>query len=415
MNLDDILQRLQNGEEVTAAEKAFVARELGVSPTAAAEDVQNDADLESVVDAAIQRHIAPILADRQRATDPPVQAAEQDRDNGQWSYTPRVNTYSDMLRAMYRGQPIGHMLNPEHMRQRGLNETTDAQGGYLVPDATFPELIRTLNEYGVARQYCRVIPISTDTIRINSVATGMTASYTDEQGSITATKPSFDRDTVTAKKLATITDPISSELLEDSEYDLFTLIGILAGEAMAYKEDDQLFNGTGSPFTGILNATSVNEVEVTGTIADVSINHLIELTDKVKAGHRNGARWYMNRTVASIVKKLKDDNGGLYWIDPREGQPATFLGYPVEYPEAMPTASSVSQGEAFIAFGNLNNVAFFDRRVITPKILDQATITDSGASDVSLAQTDQVAIRHTQRHYIHVLRPDALARVALAA
>lgn len=46
-----------------------------------------------------------------------------------------------------------------HEKADYMNETTDAEGAYLVPVEFAREVMRIAQEYGVARKYARIIPM----------------------------------------------------------------------------------------------------------------------------------------------------------------------------------------------------------------------------------------------------------------
>jgi HK97 family phage major capsid protein len=61
-----------------------------------------------------------------------------------------------------------------------MNETTDAEGAYMVPVEFAKEVFRVAGDFGLARKYARIIPMSTDTKNISSLVNDVTVSWTDE-------------------------------------------------------------------------------------------------------------------------------------------------------------------------------------------------------------------------------------------
>jgi HK97 family phage major capsid protein len=61
-----------------------------------------------------------------------------------------------------------------------MNETTDAEGAYLVPIEFAKEVFRVAGTYGLARKYARIIPMSTDTKNISSLVNDVVCYWTDE-------------------------------------------------------------------------------------------------------------------------------------------------------------------------------------------------------------------------------------------
>ncbi|WP_162931636.1 phage major capsid protein [Mesorhizobium sp. DCY119] len=74
---------------------------------------------------------------------------------------------------------------------------------------------------------------------------------------------------------------------------------------------------------------------------------LIDTVYSLRAPYRPNARWLMNMATAGVVRKLKDSEGRFVWADARDGQPATLLGFPVEFDEEMPDIDVDSRSIAF--------------------------------------------------------------------
>ena len=72
-----------------------------------------------------------------------------------------------------------------------LNETTDSEGAYAVPVEFAREVFRVAGEFGVARKYCRIIPMATDTKDITTLTNTVVAYWTDEGNEYTGSKPTF--------------------------------------------------------------------------------------------------------------------------------------------------------------------------------------------------------------------------------
>jgi HK97 family phage major capsid protein len=78
-----------------------------------------------------------------------------------------------------------------------------------------------------------------------------------------------------------------------------------------------------------------------------------ELVSKLKTAYRPNAHWLMNRATASVVRRLKDEQGRYLWIDGLQaGEPDRLLGYGVTLAEDMPDLASDSFS---IAFGDFSS------------------------------------------------------------
>jgi len=85
-----------------------------------------------------------------------------------------------------------------------LNETTDAEGGYMVPTEFSREVIRVANNVGFIRKYARIIPMSTDTKDITKLISGVTVYWTAEGAAYTGSKPAFGQVKLICNKLTAL-------------------------------------------------------------------------------------------------------------------------------------------------------------------------------------------------------------------
>jgi len=70
------------------------------------------------------------------------------------------------------------------------------------------------------------------------------------------------------------------------------------------EEDAQFFDGSGSPWTGILRNASVNLQDMTAGdhVADLTADDLLDMIDKTPAGALPGAKFYMHRSILSVIR-----------------------------------------------------------------------------------------------------------------
>jgi len=281
----------------------------------------------------------------------------------------------------------------------------DAQAGLLIPSELRNEILRVAaDQFGLARRDMRYLPFSGpgNSRTIPALGTSVSVYWTNEGAKKTGTQPGFSLVTQTLKKLAAIV-PFTDEILEDSQLNLTQLVSELFAEAVAKEEDLQFFNGTGSPWTGILNNTSVNiENTASNDPADITVEELQAVIDGTPSGALSGAKFYMHRTVLSKLRLLRengDGTGAFIFTPASQGNPSQILGYPVELSEAFPAATVTGTSKPFILFGNLKQAAIFgDKQQLRVKVLTEASITDTdGSTAINLAEQDMTAIRIVER------------------
>ncbi len=278
----------------------------------------------------------------------------------------------------------------------------DTKAGLLIPDELRTEVLRIKEtQYGVARREMFYLPFSGpgNSRTIPALGTSVSVKWTDEKGKKKSTQPKFSVVTQTLKKLAAIV-PFTEEILEDSAIDIVALVGQLFAEATAKEEDLQFFAGTGSPWTGILNNGSVNQVTMgTGEADDNLADELLRLQDATPSGAQDGAKYYMHRSWLNRIRRMKSSTGEYVYTKPSDGQPAMIWDKPLVLSDAFPSTADVEVGDPFVLYGNLKQAAVFgDKQQLRVKLLDQATITDTDDSTlINLAEQDMVALRVVER------------------
>lgn len=309
---------------------------------------------------------------------------------------------------------------------RKLKEmSTDSSGspyaGYTVDSELSAEIRRLITEYGVARREMMSVQLSKGSYKANNLATDVSVYWVDEAGSIESTEAVLGQETLELKKLATIAT-MTSELLEDSEIDLSAFLLERVAEGMAGKEDKAFFKGDGSSsygsFTGLLENDDVNETTLSGTSFDsMTADDLIAMVDDTPQGALRNAKFYMHRTIMSIVRKLKDDNNDYIYQAPSQGGPATIWGYPVVLVEAMPDKNDSDADTSFVLFGDLKKACIFGYKGgIEAKRFDAGTVRNvSDDDDINLITSDREAIRWTERVGFITILPKAVTKLTTAS
>jgi len=304
---------------------------------------------------------------------------------------------------------------------KDMGTGTGGAGGYLLRNDFIGEVQHLMTEYGVARREMTFVNMSTKSLDLNNLATDIDAYWTDEGAAKTSDDITIGRVTLTLNKLAVIT-PMTDELLEDSEIDLVGLLTERIAEKMSQKEDEAFFNGDGTSssggFTGILQNGSVNVVTMAGTtFASMDADDLLDMQDSSpQAAVRNG-KYYMHRSIESIVRKLKDTTGEYIYQKPTDKEPAQVWGKPIVKVEAMPTSAETAPNTAFVIFGDLKKCAWVGARGgMRVKLADQATVRNTAdEADINLFEQDQTALRVVERVGFVVVIPTAATVLKTAA
>lgn len=298
--------------------------------------------------------------------------------------------------AMRVKAPMPSVLN-------ALQEGTDSEGGYLVPDEFERTLVEALEEENVFRTIAHVIKTSSGDRKIPVVASKGTASWVDEEGAYTESDDAFSQVSIGAYKLGTMIK-VSEELLADSVFDLEAYISKEFARRIGAREEESFFNGDGKgkPL-GILAAKDGAEVGVTAASATaITADEVIDLFYSLKAPYRKNAVWVLNDATVKQIRKLKDSTGQYLWQPSLvAGTPDTILGRPVKTSAFMPTAAA---GAKTIAFGDFKYYWIADRQGRTFKKLSEL-----------YAANGQVGFMGTQRVDGKLILPEAIKVLQMKA
>ena len=296
---------------------------------------------------------------------------------------------SSFWNAMRVKAPMPSVLN-------ALQEGTDSEGGYLVPDEFERTLVEALEEENVFRTLAHVIRTSSGDRKIPVVASKGSASWVDEEGAYQESDDAFSQVSIGAYKLGTMIK-VSEELLADSVFDLEAYISKEFARRIGAREEESFFNGDGKgkPL-GILAAAGGAEVGVTAASATaITADEVIDLFYSLNAPYRKNAVWVLNDATVKQIRKLKDSTGQYLWQPSLvAGTPDTILGRPVKTSAFMPTAAA---GAKTIAFGDFKYYWIADRQGRTFKKLSEL-----------YAANGQVGFMGTQRVDGKLILPEAI-------
>jgi len=306
--------------------------------------------------------------------------------------------FGQLAKMIGRGDKKAHQWLVENgFYTKGQNETTDADGGYLVPQILAREVIFLRDKYGVVRQNARVMGMSSDNLNVPKNSASTTAYWPAENTNITASQITFSNVQVLAKKLAILTQ-VSSELQEDSIVDIGAALAEDMAYVMAYNEDLACILGDGTStyggITGITNAIAgVNGganagwiytgADVTGDWNAVTLADLRKLTAAIPDyADTADAKFYMNRAFFQqvVCNDLDALNGnGFFDLTAAPGPNPTLFGYPVVYTQVMSKDPTPAADTPLAMFGNLKTGSIMgSRRDLRIQVSDQAGfISDS--------------------------------------
>lgn len=282
--------------------------------------------------------------------------------------------------AMLRGKSVYNTTTE-------LNIGENSEGGYLVPDEFERTIVDGLQENNVVRRIANIIRTSSGTLKIPTVATHGTASWTDESGAITPSYDSFGQATLTSHKMAT-TMKVTSELLNDSAFNVQSYIAKEFGRRFGVLEEAGFISGDGDGKpTGFLDSTSGAATGVTTAAATaITADELIDLFYSLKSPYRRKAVWLVNDATLAIIRKLKDGAGNYLWTPSiQAGQPDRVLGCPIYTSPSMPKATAGLQSAVL---GDFSYYWIADRVGRTFKRLDELYAINDEVGFVATQRVD---------------------------
>lgn len=192
-----------------------------------------------------------------------------------------------------------------------LRTDVDSEGGYLVPSPLEGEIIKKITETSFLRTVATVRPMSSKSSstpsRTNIVSAGMVGE--GETDSLSNSKYGLEK--LYAKK-AQVTSQATIEDLEDSDYDILSLMASDVAETMGQIEGSQFVNGSGAGnncegFMSNANIVSINS----GSASAITFDSLITVTGALKVGYN--PIYAFNRTTLASIRNLKDNQNNYLW------------------------------------------------------------------------------------------------------
>lgn len=278
------------------------------------------------------------------------------------------------------------------------------KGSAVVPEEFSTALINLQEEYGVARKFCRMMPMGTDVMVVPRVIGNTTAYYIGEETAITASDMKLDNISLTPRTLAALSR-VSNILLADSAIEIAGLLTKDMARQFALAEDNALFLGDGTATYGGISGLITKLAAATASIvtsqttniafSDMDFVDFESMIGKLPEFPGIMPEWYIHKAAFyASMARLANAAGGNTMTDIAGGPSRVqFLGYPVNFVNVMnSTLTDQADTAGLCYFGDLAMAATFGNR--------QDVQTDSDSS--IYFTTNQTAIRAIERYDINV-------------
>jgi len=271
----------------------------------------------------------------------------------------------------------------------------------VVPDEMVLPIIDLREQFGIARRYCHVHPMTTDTAMVPRRKSGVSAYFVGREEATTESDAAFDDIQLVAREIAALTR-ISNSYAADAAINLADHLASEMAYAFAVKEDQCLFNGDGTStyggITGIRTkilglAGAIDAASGHDTFAEIDHDDLVNVIGALPNYPGIMPKWYASKRANALVFQALKTAAGGNTVRDLEGRPMMeYLGDEIVLSEAMPTAITDISDTAMLIYGDLNmGVTFGDRKGFEIQVLRER-----------YAEYRQVGIQAVERFDINV-------------
>jgi HK97 family phage major capsid protein len=226
----------------------------------------------------------------------------------------------EQLKAIANAYLHPHAMDDRLKAQKatlGANETTAADGGFLVQQDFTQAIMTMAHDTAVISSRCRNIPVGANSngLKMNAIDEssrangsrwgGVRGYWLAEGGTITASQPKFRQMSWELKKLGALMYS-TDELLADTTA-LGAVMQQAAGEELAFMLDDSILNGSGAgqPL-GVLNSPALVTIskETGQAAATVVYQNIQKMWARMWARSRTNAVWLINQDVEPALNSM---------------------------------------------------------------------------------------------------------------
>jgi len=326
-----------------------------------------------------------------RKIDPAFTLGGEAQPEGKAIYGPQgeQSFYSDVREFLKSNDSSARERWEESLDGKAMTQGVGSAGGFLVPDQVADEVLQLRAQQAVLRGLFPSIKVNSDTLRIASVSSGLTAGWVAEL----ASKPTADLafaelsvNVFTAAGMAIA----SNQLLRNAKSSVDSLVNRDLALRLGNLEEVAFISGTGTGQPqGILNTAGINTVTLTPTTI---VDLLDAIVDAVTAIYTNyfgspNAIVMHPRTWARIVKARESGTSANYIVGPGsnpfgrrsndslpgygEGQTprGSLFGLPVYTTANIPTNLGAGTNESRVIVGNFSEGLILENQGLT---LDQS-------------------------------------------
>lgn len=270
----------------------------------------------------------------------------------------------------------------EYLRHgnKGEQRAEMAKGvnGAIIPHTIAHKIVQQV--YNICPIYARATHYNVkgqlDIPYVDTSAGDITVAYADEFTALTSSSNKFGSVTLTGYLIGALT-LISRSLINNSDFDVVSLVIDHMAENWARFIEKECLKGTASKVTGALPGVTASQTVTAAKVAAVTADELIDVQETVPDTYQQNAVWIMSKKTRAAIRKLKD-NEGRYLLNTDLNAPwgYTLLGKPVFASDSMDDMAAEKDA---ILYGDLSGLAVKDVEsmeieVLREKFSDQHAI-----------------------------------------
>lgn len=258
--------------------------------------------------------------------------------------------------------------------QNTLRTSAGADGGFLVPEVTRSELLRSALDVAIVRPRARVLPMTSKQVAVPTIdetdrsasAYGGVVTYWagDENETMTASQATFGRVVLDAERLYAYCEA-PNELVADSAF--AALVATTYGEAIGFTEDAAFINGdgVGKPLGYLQSSCLVEVAKETGQPADTIVwENLSAMFARMHPESIGRAVWVANintfRELAEMALSVGAGGGPVQIGGTSEAPTIYILNRPVMFTTRCPTLGDAGD----ISFADFSHYLIGDRQLM---------------------------------------------------
>lgn len=286
--------------------------------------------------------------------------------------------------------------------------TTRDAAAALIPEAVSKEIIKSLPQASFALNMFRRVTMSRKQTRMPVLSVLPSAAWVNgDTGLKQTTELAWDNKYLTAEPIAVIV-PISEDVLEDAEFDIWGEAKPLLIEAIGQKIDAAVLFGTNKPTSWpdsiVEGADAAGNTYVRGSVTDQDLAEDINQTMALVEADGFDVNGFIARVgLKASLRGLRDGTGAfIYQPGMTAGTPSSLYGEQLQYLKN----GAWDAAEADLIAGDMSQAIIGLRADLRWKLLTEASLHDGdGTLMFNLPQQDMVALRVVMRIAYQVANP----------